>query len=146
MKYSKGKISIPNVTGNIVITVQTAPCAPAENLSNPAQWVSGRRITSSGSLSTGNAAYLTNAIPVVPGDVIRMKNCGTLTNCLASVLVSESTDVGTAGTLHNHSTEGDVFVIQITTSGYFRQAMLISELNTESLRNAVIITKNEVIN
>ena len=146
MKYSKGKISIPNVTGNLIITVQTAPCVPAENLSNPAQWVSGRRITSSGSLSTGSAAYLTNAIPVAPGDVIRMKNCGTLSNCLASVLVSESTDVGTTGTLHNHNTDGDVFVIQITVAGYFRQAMLISELNTESLRNAVIVTKNEVIN
>ena len=145
MKYSKGKISIPNVTGNLIITVQTAPCAPAENLSNPAQWVSGRRITSSGSLSTGSAAYLTNAIPVVPGDVIRIKNCGTLTNCLASVFVSDSTDVGTTGTLQNHNTDGDVFVIQITVAGYFRQAMLISELNTESLRNAVMITKNETI-
>lgn len=146
MKYSKGKISIPNVTGNIVITVQTASSAPAENLSDPSQWVSGRRIKSSGSLATGSAAYLTNAIPVAPGDVIRIKNCGTLSNCFASVLISESTDVNTTGTFHNHSTDGDVFVIQITTSGYFRQAMLISELNTESLRNAVIITKNEVIN
>lgn len=34
----------------------------------------------------------------------------------------------------------------VKADGYFRQAMLISELNTESLRNAVIITKNEVIN
>lgn len=146
MKYSKGKISIPNVTGNLIITVQAVPTAPAENLSDPSQWVSGRRITSSGSLSTGSAAYLTNSIPVVPGDVIRMKNCGTLSNCLASVLVSDSTDVGTTGTIQNHSTDGDVSVITITTSGYFRQAMLISELNTESLRNAVMITKNEVIN
>lgn len=146
MKYSKGKISIPNVTGNLIITVQTAPCAPAENLSDPSQWVSGRRITSSGSLSTGSAAYLTNAISVAPGDVIRIKNCGTLTNCLASVFVSDSTDVGTTGTLQNHNTDGDVFVIRITTSGYFRQAMLISELDTEAKKAAVIITKNEVIN
>ena len=145
MKYSKGKISIPNVTGNIVITVQTVPTAPAENLSDPSQWVSGRRITSSGSLATGSAAYLTNAIPVALGDVIRIKNCGTLTNCLASVFVSDSTDVGTTGTIQNHNTDGDVFVFQITAAGYFRQAMLISELNTEPLRNAVMITKNETI-
>lgn len=145
MKYSKGKISIPNVTGNIIITVQAVPTAPAENLSDPSQWVSGRRIKSSGSLATGSAAYLTNAIPVAPGDVIRMKNCGTLSNCLASVLVSESTDVGTAGTIQNHKTNNNIFIIKITTSGYFRHALLISELNTEPLRNAVVITKNETI-
>lgn len=145
MNYSKGKISIPNVTGNIVVTVHASPVAPPENLSDPQQWVTGRRINASGTIQSGTKAYLSNAIPVASGDVIRIKNCGTLTECYGSVLVSESTDVGTTGTMHNHTVEDNGFVINITASGYFRQAMLISDLSTEALKNAVIITKNEVI-
>lgn len=120
MNYSKGKISIPNVTGNIVITVHASSIAPAENLSDPSQWVTGRRINASGTIQSGTKAYLSNAIPVTSGDVIRIKNCGTLTECYGSVLVSKSTDVGTTGAIHMHSVSGDIFVINITANGYFR--------------------------
>lgn len=145
MKYAKGKISIPNVTGNVTITVHSSPLPPPENLSKPSEWVTGRRIDQSGTIQNGSLAYLCNAIPVVSGDVIRMKNCGTLTDCFPTVFASDSTDIGTAGTRMNITQESGVFTVTITANGYFRQPMLISELDTDALKNAVVITKNEAL-
>ena len=63
MAYTKGKISIPNVTGNIVITV-TARKKAITNLADPtsAEWLSNHRIRSDGSITTGNS-QVTNLIP-----------------------------------------------------------------------------------
>lgn len=145
MHYSKGRISIPHVRGTIAVTVHASALAPAANHSIPSQWVTGRRIDSSGTIGSGSRAYLSNAIKVKAGDTVRIKNAGTMAECYPAVFSSDSTDVGVIGTRMNPSQSGEVTVIPITASGFFRQPMLISELSTDALKNSVVITKNEMI-
>lgn len=144
MKYDKIKINVPNVTGNIQIVV-SAEAYQIDNLSKVSEWVANRRISSDGSIQSSSQAYLSNAIPVQIGDIIRMKNCGTLTNCYASVLVSDSSSIGTSGSITTFAKEGDIFVFTIAANGYFRAMMLMSELDTDEKRTSVVITKNEPI-
>lgn len=144
MKYDKIKIHVPNVTGNIQIIV-SAEAYQIDNLSKVSEWVANHRISSDGSIQSSSKAYLSNAIPVQTGDIIRMKNCGTLTNCYASVLVSDSSSIGTSGSLTTFTKEGDIFIFTIAANGYFRAMMLMSELDTDEKRTSVVITKNEPI-
>ena len=84
--YSNGKISIPRVTGNVVITVTAASTAPSyvnqipiskdENGSvyNGTGYKSGYRLNSSGAeaVKTGNVMLITGFIPYTYGDTIRV--------------------------------------------------------------------------
>ena len=67
--YSKGVISIPDVTGNIVITVTTE--GQAVNLFNPSTASYNQRLNSSGVLKPGNGIVVT--------DTIDVRNLNTLT-------------------------------------------------------------------
>lgn len=75
--YSDGKIAIPSVTGDLVITVSAVPSAPAyTNLADPADpyWKDGYRLSiSSGGTSVLAGHTTTNFIPAKPGDVLRVK-------------------------------------------------------------------------
>lgn len=76
--YSKGKIAIPNVTGNVVINIAAVPSAPMyTNLADPtsADWLVNTRLsTFSTSAETGTDT--TNYIPCSYGDTIRVRNLG----------------------------------------------------------------------
>ena len=77
MAYSKIRISIPNVTGNIVITATAEQSALPTNILDTVGYQNNKRI----SLSSANSdkvvdapgCCVTGQIPVANGDVIRMK-------------------------------------------------------------------------
>lgn len=75
MGYSKGKISIPNVTGNIVITVSAAPQARINLFDkNDTGVVLRARINSSGSaVDYADGQLVTGFIPCVRGNVITLE-------------------------------------------------------------------------
>lgn len=84
--YSNGKIAIPNVTGDIVITATAIPSAPAYtnqipistdesgNVYNGLGYKDNARISSSGAESTLNGAFLTGFIPVKAGDTVYLQS------------------------------------------------------------------------
>lgn len=84
--YSNGKIAIPNVTGDIVITATAIPSAPAYtnqipistdesgNVYNGLGYKDGARISSSGAESTLDGAFLTGFIPVKAGDTVYLQS------------------------------------------------------------------------
>lgn len=96
MAYSKAKISIPNVTGNIVITATGTPSAPSYTNLIPTSIGTdgnpfgtnglefGKRFTSSGALTTDSSANTTGLISVTTGDVIRFKNCGLINGTITT--------------------------------------------------------------
>lgn len=75
--YSNGKIAIPNVTGNIEITVTAIPSAGVENILDKYGYYNNTRYSLSSSVANkriDQAAYCaTGLIPVFPGDIIRLK-------------------------------------------------------------------------
>ena len=76
--YSKGKIAIPSVTGNIVINITAVPSAPTyTNLADPSSvdWLVDTRLSTS-STSAEEGTDTTNYIPCVYGDTIRVRNLG----------------------------------------------------------------------
>lgn len=88
--YSEGKIAIPRVTGNLVITVQAASTAPAYTnqipistdssgaVYNGVGYKDGSRLNSSGVENTASGSYLlTGFIPYNYGDTIRVATFGT---------------------------------------------------------------------
>lgn len=81
--YSKGKIAIPNVTGNITITATAVSSAPSYiNLANPsdADWANNARLNSAGTTVAQDGATTTNYISCVFDDVVRVKGFGSLTD------------------------------------------------------------------
>lgn len=84
--YSNGKIAIPNVTGDIVITATAIPSAPAYtnqipistdesgNVYNGLGYKDGARISSSGAESTLDGAFLTGFIPIQAGDTVYLQS------------------------------------------------------------------------
>ena len=82
--YSKGKIAIPRVTGNIVINIEAVQSAPPytnlvptstdENgaVFNSTGYQNGKRIPSSGSISDQAGSTITGFIPFAIGDVLRI--------------------------------------------------------------------------
>ena len=73
--YSNGKITIANVTGDIVITA-----IGEKNLANPSSsdWIAGHRLSNSGTSITDETEYpnqfaVTNYIPCKKGDVIKIR-------------------------------------------------------------------------
>lgn len=85
--YSSGTISIPNVTGNIVITA-TATQAEKTNMLTQAVdangspynggqgWKSGYRLNSSGAETAQSGAYVTGFMPFRQGDTMELTNIG----------------------------------------------------------------------
>lgn len=77
MAYSKAKISIPNVTGNVVITVTAASSAGPTNILDEVGYQDGKRYslssTAADKLTTGSDFCATGQIPVSPGDCIKIR-------------------------------------------------------------------------
>lgn len=145
MAYTKGKISIPNVTGNIVITV-TARQKAITNLADPssAEWLPNHRITSSGSITTGQS-QVTNLIPVAAGDVIRIKGGGSYANMLqASFPDAASTSGTTLGKNQSYDSATGIATFTITSTAYSYARWSIPTSQIADV-NAVIITRNEPI-
>ncbi|MCQ2429633.1 MAG: hypothetical protein MJ192_04810 [Clostridia bacterium] len=159
--YSKGKIAIPAVTGNIVINITAVASAPAyTNLANTTEssdptnmrdwaWKTGYRITSSG-YGAQSGKTISNAIKVQAGDVIRIKG----------VTITKSTDryafVGsTSGnslqyysstTNLTYAVSGDLHTITINSLPNHTGDCYISfAFDTPADKTQVVITKNEPI-
>lgn len=145
MAYTKGKISIPNVTGNIVITV-TARKKAITNLADPssAEWLPNHRITSSGGITTGKS-QVTNLIPVSVGDVIRIKNAGSSATMLSATFQNAESTSGLALEYRESydSTTG-VATFTITSAAYAYARWSIPNSQIADV-NSIIITRNEEI-
>ena len=145
MAYTKGKISIPNVTGNIVITV-TARQKAITNLADPAsaEWKSGYRINSSGGIVTGQS-QVTNLIPVAVGDVIRIKGGGSYANMLQASFPDAASTSGTPLTVSaQYDSASDVCTFTINAAAYSYARWSIPTAQIADV-NAIIITRNEEI-
>lgn len=153
--YSDGKISIPNVTGNITISVTAVSQGPAyTNLADVggSDWKASTRITGGGGLSSSTAADVTNVILVAAGDTIRMKHaCGDTSgynswnsSAISAVFADSSATTGTVFTRQNTSYDSanDIVTFNIPsgTNGYMRLMVLKANYTSD-----LIITVNEPI-
>lgn len=145
MAYTKGKISIQNVTGNIVITVTTAKKS-ITNLADPssAEWLTNHRITSGGSITTGQS-QVTNLIPVAVGDVIRIKGGGSYANMLQASFPDAASTSGTPLTVSmQYDSASDVATFTINAAAYSYARWSIPTAQIADV-NAIVITRNEEI-
>lgn len=150
MAYSNGKIKIPQVTGNIVITVTTAQkqAPPLRNLADPSseEWKSGYRINSSAQILSMGNSQVTNLIPVAVGDIIRVKNAGQLATYIAATFADASATQGTKMdyTKSYDSTTG-VATYNVTGAahGYARFSFLTADV--VGTVDDIIITRNQEI-
>lgn len=174
--YSNGMINIDSVTGDIVITVTTEllPVEPDEpeinytNLADPtsADWMTDKRLGSSGVSDSSYPSIVTNYIPCVKGDVIRVSglNIGVLTNASGNNARVHLLDSNKAilGSLYPYNNIG-----AFTPNGGFKWNYLVGKQGAtdaitdvayadsiafirfcgmlENTANDVIITKNEPI-
>lgn len=145
MAYTNGKISIPNVTGNIVITV-TARQKAITNLADPssAEWKSGYRINGSNSIVSGQS-QVTNLIPVAVGDVIRIKNAGSNSTMLSAAFANAESTTGSAlGKNKSYDSAAGISTFTITSTAYPYARWSIPNSQIADV-NAIIITRNEEI-
>lgn len=88
-----GKIQISTVTGNVVITATAKEISTAPTLKNFAdptsvEWLTGKRLGTSGVSDETNGSIVTNCIPVVKGDTITVEGlniCWLKSNATARV-------------------------------------------------------------
>ena len=155
--YSNGKIAIPNVTGDIVITATAVPTAGYTNLADPTngEWKDGYRITSSG-ISAQSGKTVSNPVDVVIGDVIRLKGVEFVANTDRYHLTGKNS-VGTAvnniayisnlpSEVLGYSFDGGVHTFTVNYTALASDGKLRFSFTTPDDPNAVIITKNEEIN
>ena len=145
--YTDGVISIPNVTGDIVITATAVAQAPHyTNLADPAspQWKPDSYINSSLSIATRSGNTVCNPIFFNQGDVIRIKGVGNIpANFRSAVFETEaSTSGGVSPGNFTYDAQTDVNTIVI---GNITQHYLRTAFNTPADLSAVTITKNEEI-
>ena len=155
--YKNGIIAIPNVTGNIEITV-TAVESPASytNLADPTseQWKTGYRISST-AIVAQSGKTVSNPISVVKGDVIRVKGVNFVANedrYQLSGFNASGTDVTNRAYIStlpdaalDYTHEGDVHVFTVTYVNLVSDGALCFAFTTPADPNVVIITKNELI-
>lgn len=155
--YSGGNISIPSVTGDLVIAVTAVESAPAyHNLADPtsAEWKDGYRITSSG-ISAQSGKTVCNPISVAIGDVVRVKGVSFVTGADRYQITGKNGS-GTAvsgrdyisnlpNTALGYSLIGDVHTFTVTDQNIVTDGQLCFAFDTPSDPSVVIITKNEEI-
>lgn len=155
--YSGGKIAIPSVTGNIAITITAVESAPAyHNLADPtsADWKTGYRISNSGIVAQARKT-VSNPVPVVIGDVIRVKGVNFVAGEDRYQLNSKN-GVGNDNTYRayvsvlpdmalNYTLDGDVHVFTVVYQNLVSDGSLCFAFSTPSDPSVVIITKNEEI-
>lgn len=155
--YSNGKIAIPNVTGDIVITATAVTTAGYTNLADPTsdEWQDGYKISSNG-VSAQSGKTVSNPINVVVGDVVRVKGVDFVANT-DRYLLTGTNSAGT--TLTNmayvsnlpsdtlgYSFDNDVHTFTVNYTILASDGKLRFAFTTPVDSNAVIITKNEEIN
>lgn len=107
---SGGKITISNVTGNIVITAVATEVAttPKGNLANPtsADWGTNKRLAGSYGYAKDSTGFIfTNYIPVKAGDVLRVKGLNLYgiidsTHSSVGIYTSKDTSADSTGRLN----------------------------------------------
>lgn len=161
--YSSGKIAIPNVTGDIVITATAVPSAPSyTNLADPSspEWLVNKRINSGGQPVDGAGKTCTNTIACATGDIIYVKGAPgfSLTTTNDRIAIFTVTNPSSA----IYSDYGQVWLnnAENNTYGYMRKladgyyAIHVNRENIGSMRMcfntpedaaSIIITRNEEI-
>ena len=161
--YSSGKIAIPNVTGDIVITATAVSSAPAyTNLADPSspEWLVNKRINSSGQPVDGAGKTCANSIACAAGDIIYVKGAPgfSLTTTNDRIAIFSASDPVYA----MYSDYGQVWInnAEDNNYGYLRKladgyyALHINHktvakmrmcFNTPENAASIIITKNEEI-
>lgn len=120
MAYSKAKISIPNVTGNIVITATATASAGPTNILVEVGYQNGKRYSLSSSnadkLASGSGFCATNQIPVSSGDYIKIKGLtfsATYKGIMAAFDSSHTYLTGSRDMIAGNSYSGDFGTITI---------------------------------
>ena len=149
--YSDGKIAIPSVTGDVVITAIAVASAPNyTNLADPtsSDWLTDNRLNSSGTGTSATGLDVSNYIAVTNGDVIRIKGLD-MTHASAriagynsskAVLFSASLSATSYATNKTVGADESEFTLAYNGIAFLRVS---GGLN--STANDVIITKNEPI-
>ena len=114
--YNNGVVAIPNVIGNLVITISavastsTEPTTPTyTNLFDKEEVVAkhlNKRYNSSQQYTTGNGNFMTNAIPCpVPDDPITVRIKGVASSAVVKAVFFKNTDIttGSVGMCENNS-------------------------------------------
>lgn len=165
--YSSGKIAIPNVTGDIVITATAVPSAlPYTNLADPSsdEWLTNKRWGYDGTISDYTGYSCSNFVEIAPGDVIRFKGIDfTVESTNSRVGLTKGTDMTTIVTQYVASWNDNAGVTAMMDASYdegedcwkFTAKTLHSAagafdhirwyFHTPSDLSTIIITKNEVI-
>lgn len=153
--YSNGKIAIPNVTGDIVITATAVPSAPAyTNLANPSSedWLNGYKISGAGAIVAASGKTLCNKIDCNTNDVIRVK--GVTFKSSDDRYLIENTSGASAQYAYisalpnaslSYTMEGDVYAFTILQQTFSGQGNIRFSFDTPTDANAIIITRNEEI-
>ena len=145
--YKDGVISIPNVTGDIVITATAVAQAPHyTNLADPTSenWKMNSRVNSSGTIVANASTQVTNAFQISVGDVIRIKNCGTVTQHVYKSFDTETSESGgvdfTATSSYDETTKIVTKTILTVTKPWARFTLVTADIEGD-----IIITRNEEI-
>ena len=145
--YTDGVISIPNVTGDIVITATAVAQAPHyTNLADPTspQWKPNCYINSSFSIAARSGNTVCNPIFVNQGDIIRIKGVGNIPlNFRTGMFETEASTSGvvlTGNVTYDEQTDVNTFVVGNITQHYLR-----TTFNTPADLSVIIIKKNEEI-
>lgn len=147
--YNNGAISIPAVTGNVVITISAAEeQIEIINLANPnsSEWKSGYRINSSAQIVAMGNSQVTNLIPVAVGDIIRIKNAGQMNTYISATFADANATQGTKMdvTQNYDSTTGiKTFTVNGAEHSYARFAFLTADV--VGTVDDIIITRNQPI-
>ena len=143
--YSDGVVSIPSVTGNVIITASSS-VKPITNLADPSseEWKSGYRINGSNAIVSGQS-QVTNLIPVAVGDVIRIKNAGSSATMTSAVFQNaESASGSTFEKRESYDSTTNIATFTITSAAYPYARWSIPNSQITDV-NAIIITRNEEI-
>ena len=145
--YKDGVISIPNVTGDVVITATAVAQAPHyTNLADPTSenWKMHRRVNSSGTIIAFEGGQVTNAFQISVGDIIRIKNCGTVMAHPYKSFDTESSESEgvdfTATSSYDETTKIVTKTILSVTKPWARFTLVTSDIEGD-----IIITRNEEI-
>ena len=169
--YSNGKIAIPNVTGDIVITATAIPSAPAYtnqipistdesgNVYNGLGYKDGARISSSGAESTLDGAFLTGFIPVKAGDTVYLKSglldpsWGSASSANSRLYASDKTTttnafnpavIESASALENVVKDSNGYVIQFSIKSAATSTAYIRLTLKGTGANAVVTVNEEI--
>lgn len=158
--YSNGSITIPNVDGNVEIHVTAVQQGPSyTNLadSTSEDWLTDKRISSSGVIGDSNGAIVTNFIPCTESDVIRVKYLNMNTN----LPDTNSSRIGFYNSSKEYLSQAklDAYTPKMTDEGNGVYAITLSGLasafsyirinnsiTSGQIASDVIITVNEEIN